>query len=239
MTNNNKVGYLSIHYIIKLKENRSSLSEYKDYKDLVAEIQVRTLLQHAWAEIEHDKNYKFKGVLPNDIKRRFYLIAGVLEMMDNEFDSLSQKIDEYSRETDKKLKEGKYNIEIDSNSLEQYLLTKYKKYSNKIVKVKGEFLCKEVVEEVLRFGYRNIQEIDNDLDGKVKDNIEEYLSSKPKSTYIGLLRNLMIIKDANKYFDIAYNGDWKKTSEDTLAFWETCGIENIKMLLEKNNISLQ
>lgn len=47
-----KLGYGSIHYLVHLKDDRTNLPEYSRFKNLVAEIQVRTILQHAWAKIE-------------------------------------------------------------------------------------------------------------------------------------------------------------------------------------------
>lgn len=45
-----RLGYLSVHYLVRLGSNRKNLSEYKKFDGLTAEIQVRTILQHAWAE---------------------------------------------------------------------------------------------------------------------------------------------------------------------------------------------
>ena len=53
-----RFGYQSIHYLVKLKGERARLAEYRNLKDGVVEIQIRTILQHAWAEIEHDIQYK-------------------------------------------------------------------------------------------------------------------------------------------------------------------------------------
>ncbi|WP_188047733.1 GTP pyrophosphokinase [Vibrio vulnificus] len=75
-----KVGYQSVHYVAKLKEDRLKLPEYKQYEGKCFEIQIRTILQHAWAEIEHDRNYKFSGKLPDELSRRFKILAGVLEL---------------------------------------------------------------------------------------------------------------------------------------------------------------
>ncbi|HEY5021560.1 MAG TPA: RelA/SpoT domain-containing protein, partial [Gemmatimonadaceae bacterium] len=52
------VGYRSIHYIVRLRDDRTSLPEYSEFAGLAAEIQIRTILQHAWAEMEHDIRYK-------------------------------------------------------------------------------------------------------------------------------------------------------------------------------------
>ena len=48
---NDKFGYRSLHYVVNLNKTRSGLTEYKKYKSLKAEIQIRSILQHAWAEI--------------------------------------------------------------------------------------------------------------------------------------------------------------------------------------------
>jgi ppGpp synthetase/RelA/SpoT-type nucleotidyltranferase len=53
-----KVGYKSVHYVAKLKKDRSVLPEYHRLKDMFFEIQIRTILQDAWAEVEHHINYK-------------------------------------------------------------------------------------------------------------------------------------------------------------------------------------
>jgi len=73
------------------------LPEYTACKDCVFEIQIRTILQHTWAEIEHDKNYKYSGVLPDEIERRLNLLSAVLESADNEFNTISQEIDNYTK----------------------------------------------------------------------------------------------------------------------------------------------
>lgn len=53
-----KSGYEAIHVIASFGEKRTLLSEYKKFKDLKCEIQLTSILHHAWAEIEHDMLYK-------------------------------------------------------------------------------------------------------------------------------------------------------------------------------------
>jgi len=50
--------YTANHYIIELYDNRADLPEYADYKGLRCEIQIHTVLTHAWAETAHDIIYK-------------------------------------------------------------------------------------------------------------------------------------------------------------------------------------
>ena len=59
-----KFGYQSIHYIAQLHPDRIKLPEYNEFGGLKLEIQVRTILQHAWAEIEHDIQYKSTEPIP-------------------------------------------------------------------------------------------------------------------------------------------------------------------------------
>jgi ppGpp synthetase/RelA/SpoT-type nucleotidyltranferase len=84
----NRFGYQSIHYLVTLRATRVMLPEYKRFDGLVAEIQVRTILQHAWAEMEHDIQYKSVAAIPGLIRRRFMSLAGMLEIADREFQAI-------------------------------------------------------------------------------------------------------------------------------------------------------
>jgi len=46
-----RFGYQSIHYLIRIKDDRAILPEYRRFTGHIVEVQVRTILQHAWAEI--------------------------------------------------------------------------------------------------------------------------------------------------------------------------------------------
>ena len=60
----------------------------------VVQVQIRTVLQHAWAEFEHDIRYK--GTMPDeharDFDRRFTLAAGLLELADREFTTIRDRL---------------------------------------------------------------------------------------------------------------------------------------------------
>lgn len=85
-----KMGYQSIHYIAKFPKSRTDLTDYKKFENLYFEIQVRTILQHAWAEIEHDRIYKSSKKMSKNIKRQFNLVSSILESADNEFQRLHE-----------------------------------------------------------------------------------------------------------------------------------------------------
>lgn len=87
-------GYQSVHYLVTIRPEDLDRPDQRRFKDLIAEIQVRTVLQHAWAEIEHDIQYKSARVLPGQLRRRLAAVAVLLEMADREFQTIK---DEYDR----------------------------------------------------------------------------------------------------------------------------------------------
>lgn len=82
------VGYRSIHFIVQMKAERVRLLEYHEFDGLRAEVQIRTILQHAWAEIEHDMRYKPAAEPNKTLSQRFTALAGLIEVGDREFDQI-------------------------------------------------------------------------------------------------------------------------------------------------------
>lgn len=85
-------GYKSIHFDVILKADSVEPDIYKLLKNHVAEIQVRTNCEDTWAEIYHDIGYKTNSDMSSEIKREFYCLAGLLEVADNCFSILNEKI---------------------------------------------------------------------------------------------------------------------------------------------------
>jgi ppGpp synthetase/RelA/SpoT-type nucleotidyltranferase len=84
-----KVGYISTHVDLRLKEADPASATYPPAQ-YVAEIQVRTLAQHLWAEMSHDTVYKNDLIkLPEEYVRRVDLMAGLIEVADMEFERLN------------------------------------------------------------------------------------------------------------------------------------------------------
>ncbi|MBP2629718.1 MAG: hypothetical protein H6Q70_346 [Firmicutes bacterium] len=87
-----RFGYLSLHLIVKLPVERAQLPEYAQYKECKVEIQIRSILQHAWAEIEHDLEYKNQANVTDETRRHFSRLAGLLEFADLEFEKIRDQI---------------------------------------------------------------------------------------------------------------------------------------------------
>jgi putative GTP pyrophosphokinase len=171
-----QIGYRSVHFICELGNNRTKLPELAVYKGKQFEIQIRTILQHAWAEIEHDRSYKFASELPTPIRRRLNLLAGMLEIVDREFSTLAHEVDEYGKEIKRIAKSGDLaNAEITSLSLKEFLNKTPKiRRLNPLVATKGIFFDK-VVLELKNFGIEYIKDLDKILS-------EEFLKIFEKHT---------------------------------------------------------
>lgn len=206
-----RLGYKSVHYIAKFDKRRCELPEYKIYENLPFEIQIRSLLQHTWAEIEHDRNYKFSGKLPSKLERRFYLVAGMLEVADSEFVAIAEEIDKYKSGVSDELKKGDLNIEVNTASLKEYLSKRFGSLIESDVLSK-EFSeddkdAKTIVEEVQLFGVTKLHQLDKIVPQDFEDTIIK-LKLRPKLDFTSLTRNILIINDVKKYFQISWRNNW-------------------------------
>jgi ppGpp synthetase/RelA/SpoT-type nucleotidyltranferase len=98
-------GYRSIHYIVQLNPGTFPNAEFPiDVPDEVypdpktpmkAEIQVRTLLEHAWSDFTHDRMYKGGFEIPPKWRRDLAILAGMLEEVDQSFDRVQSGLQTY------------------------------------------------------------------------------------------------------------------------------------------------
>ncbi len=89
-----RFGYGAIHFVVRLGEN-SSGARYDDLKNLVCEIQTRTVLQDAWAIIDHHLVYKNESNIPSVLRNRLNLLAQNFLDSDEEFKKIRAEREEY------------------------------------------------------------------------------------------------------------------------------------------------
>ncbi len=82
---------VTVLYIVKLKKKWLEVPNYRGLEDLKAEIQIRTVLMHAWADIEHKLAYKAKEQIPEQFRRKLCQLSALLEIADEQFDVLKQE----------------------------------------------------------------------------------------------------------------------------------------------------
>ena len=107
-------GYNSLHYICRLKDATPEQPRF--------EIQMRTALQHVWSTIEHDTGYKGEVKIPHEYKRQFSRLAGMLELVDDEFSRLRIVLTDYRRQVQTLVKSGHLDdVSLSSDSFRSYL----------------------------------------------------------------------------------------------------------------------
>ena len=163
-----RFGYQSEHYLIKLDSKRTALPEYKPHLGLIAEVQVRTILQHTWAEIEHDIQYKSSITIPKTIRRRFTALAGLLEIADREFQAIQDEDKQLKQEARTSLEEGALDqVEITGDALRPYL----DKRVGTDARTK-DFSYEFMAQLLRRIGFTTIEQID----ACIKDYDDDQLS---------------------------------------------------------------
>ncbi|GAB3789803.1 GTP pyrophosphokinase [Virgibacillus kimchii] len=85
-------GYRSYHLIIEYPVETIS-----GMKNLLAEIQIRTLAMNFWATNEHSLNYKYKDKIPADIKNRLQRAAEAAFKLDEEMSKIKHEVQEAQR----------------------------------------------------------------------------------------------------------------------------------------------
>lgn len=229
-----KIGYRSIHYVCDIGPTRGKLPECGKFKDLLFEIQIRSVLQHAWAEIEHDRDYKFSGALPPRLDRRFNLIAGSLELADFEFNTLASELDAYAKTIAEKTARGDLDLELDATTIEAVLKAVGRKLTS----------CEQIntpikastVQELLDFGILKASDLNTLFTDKLVQAINRYITVR---TSLGLIRLAMFWHDLDKYFSKAWKKDWKWMTDETYRLLaEHYGVDKLKVILEKHPVKL-
>ena len=232
-----KFGYRSVHYICELSVDRTALAGAQHFKGLVFEVQVRTILQHAWAEIEHDRGYKLSGVLPTLLRRRLNSLAGMLEIADREFANLASEIDLYEAEVSKRSIDGDLLIELNSTSLSMFLPEKLKMLQEKEVDVlEGLNVSNSVINELWNFGIDTLSALNLILTDHFLD---AFVNQRRNSitAFSGVLRDAMLFSDIEKYFSLAWDGSWRIFEPETVNLLiEKYSLVKVSDILDANNI---
>lgn len=205
----NKVGYLSVHYVIVIN---TSQKEYAYLNGLKCEVQIRTVLQDAWAQIFHDRVYK--GNLENDknpvVERNINLLAGNLELIDKQINQIVNYYDSKNGNLDEKSYQELLNEPISEQSL--------MKYCGLLLQGKVEkFYSYDQIYELLKaFGINSIRELNYNVNNGF---IQELADTNIIITIDRFIRYILIVSDYVKFFkciDNSYNFVINSTVYDLL-----------------------
>jgi putative GTP pyrophosphokinase len=188
----NQVGYRSVHFVCDLGIQRAELPEFSGLSSLKFEFQIRTVLQHAWAELAHDRSYKFDAELPKEIQRSLYLHAGLLEIADKGFSEIAKEIDAYSNKVIEEYKTGNLDVEINSISIKEFIEEWAEKNNYPLEEAVNNSMMGDLIKELKYFNITKISELNSIIP---KNYVEESNNLNIKTNIYGLVRDWMIIKD--------------------------------------------
>jgi len=121
-----KFGYRSVHLIGKIRKSWKGDDYWKPYIGLKSEIQIRTILMHAWAEIEHELSYKDKDGIEEDLKRKFSQLSALMEVGDEQFQIIRDSKNKYQSDImSDYLSKDNYEYVFNIDFLEAFLKSKF------------------------------------------------------------------------------------------------------------------
>lgn len=158
-------GYVSVHSLITLKTSRARLSEYTRFKGLVCEVQVMSVLQHAWAEIEHGIGYKPKiresELERSEIRALFKKNADLVRRVDKNFVDIRKKHAALLADYSAKVEQRKLLLlPVNNETVRTYLRKRLNRSKIPRSVVVG------LMQEASIYSLKNLSELDRYLDKK-------------------------------------------------------------------------
>ena len=121
----NSFGYNSLHYICRLPKEMYTEADCPAVNRVRFEIQMRTTLQHAWANMYHDTGYKSGVEIPDNYLRNLNRLAGMLELADEQFSQIRSEINDYRRKVRDLVVSGNLeDVALDGDTFRSFLSLK-------------------------------------------------------------------------------------------------------------------
>ena len=132
-----RFGYLSLHYICRIPETLYKDPEFPRLNQIRFEVQMRSTLQHVWANMYHDMGYKSDVEIPVEYQRNMSRLAGMLELADEQFSLIKKEITDYRRHVQAMVADGNFDqVPFNGDTFRSYLQLKpFKRLADKIASI--------------------------------------------------------------------------------------------------------
>jgi putative GTP pyrophosphokinase len=119
-TEPDRFGYSALNYVCRHLQKRTCDVEYRKFAGTCCEVQITSILSHAWSEIEHEW-YDLKDAYPKEIKRKFSRLAALLELAESEFLGIRTSRTQYERSVAVRVQANVLDLPIDVVSLKSFI----------------------------------------------------------------------------------------------------------------------
>lgn len=185
-------GYMSHHYEALLSAGHTG-PRYDDLKGLRFEVQVRTLLMDAWANVFHYLAYKGESSIPAALRRDFYALSGLFYVADKHFELFFDRSQQVQEEADRRIAESK-DVELNLETLQAFLDLAL---ADRPHLPRGAVA--ELADELLSFGYDTIGKLGEAMT-KAKPVVDEYQAKMNVAlTDVGFVR--VAVRNLDSSFD--------------------------------------
>lgn len=202
-----KFGYRSLHFIVTVKKEWLNAPNYRGLDGLKAEIQARTILMHAWADVQHKLAYKKQEHVPDKLRRKLSRLSAMFEEADEQLDSLQKAREEYREYliSDEAKRSGRFDVTQDMNidSLQAFLDFYFPD------RVKSINMTSDLLDEMMKHGI-SIKDLVEGYE-RVKENLPQMEKEIFKSfryrgrwTQAGVVRHIL---------DITHDDYWRYRKE--------------------------
>ena len=167
VSNADSFGYMSVHFVCVLMTANAG-PRYLGLHGMKFEVQCRTILQDAWANVSHRLAYKGEASIPESLKKDFHALAGLFYVADKHFELFFRESLGSRAEAVESLKQvgkstGNADLPINRDTVEAYLAIRFPERKNAPLEVISEF-----VEELVAVGYSSIRRLASDVDRAAK-----------------------------------------------------------------------
>lgn len=132
-----RFGYMSLHYICRIPASLCTDPNIPQLNTTRFELQIRSALQHVWANMQHDTGYKSDVEVPVEHQRSLNRLAGILELADEQFSRIRKEINDYRRNVQSLVANGNFNeVPLNGDTFRSYCEHKpFKRLADKIATI--------------------------------------------------------------------------------------------------------
>lgn len=171
-----KFGYGALHFLVKIKQLHTG-ARYDGVRDLICEIQVRTILQDAWSIVAHHLSYKNEKDVPRSLLRKLNALSGLFETADDQFENLKSARANYIALTEEKISNKNpesLQEEINLDNLIAYSASKFPERRNASPEYFSHLLL-----ELQSANYTTLSQLDEAIERGLQEALSQEASSPP------------------------------------------------------------